>query len=195
MNKKIISMILIITCACLLSQENTQKFRISFDFGYFGSSYHTASNGGTFLSGGFGYKMNEDFWLNLTLVKISATGNFEKNQLFLNHQIQYSNTIIAPNFSKDWSLSEKLILGGALGGVLIFETSYEPYFHTDENGGFIGISMESDIDKLDIGLYGELYLKHELGSQISLILNLKSYLPLYLELESFMIGAGIEIKI
>lgn len=194
MKLKISFLFFVVIPMFLFGQENTEsKFRINVGYGFFNSTFYLADNNGDYLEAGFGYKINEDFWLNIDVVKISSTGNFESDPLFLNTPVSYSNTMIAPNFSKDWDLSNKLMFSASLGGALIFERVYSPYVNFTDND-FEGIAF-SDEGEFNIGLYGNLSLKYKIIDNLYLGVNLKSYLPMYLDIETFMIGASVEIRI
>lgn len=176
------------------AQETEEpKFRTFFDFGYYHSSYRLASNGGTYISAGFGYKINKEFWLNLNLIKISSSGADEPNSSFYNNQVAYNNTLVVPNFSKDWSITNKFSIGGALGVAIIFENVWVPFANFN-NGRITSIESSNRGEPFDLGLYGELFLKYELRKNFNFVINTKSYIPLYLEPDSFMVGAGLEIK-
>jgi hypothetical protein len=180
----------------LIAQNNDEpKFRTHFDYGFFQSSFKLASNGGNYLSAGFGYKINNEFWLNLSFIKISATGQFEQNPLFINNETNYYNTMIIPNFSKDWKISNKFWITGAIGGAFIFENVLVPSVTTDNANNIIGIDFINEGESFNLGLFGEIVLKYEIIKNFNLSLNTKSFLPLNLEPDSYMLGAGIEIKL
>lgn len=194
--KKIMLSCFIIVFIDLNAQNNDEpKFKTFFDYGLFNSSFKLASNGGNYLSAGFGYKINKEFWLNLTFIKISATGEFEENLLFVNNPTNYNNTMIIPNFSKEWNISNKFSIDGAIGGALIFENVLVPNVRTENSNNTIGIGFTDEGGTFDIGLFGELSLKYEFYQNIKFVINSKSYIPLYLEPDSFMFGVGIEIKL
>lgn len=187
---------LLIYSANLNAQDKTEaKFRTFFDVGYFNSSWFLASNGGNYLSAGFGYKINKEFFLNLTIIKISGTGKFEQSPLFFNNETTYNNTLVVPNFSKDWKIVNKFYVGGSIGLAFIFENVLSPSVQTDESNNIAGIYFENQGDPFALGLYGEFNIKYEVTKNILFSINTKSYVPLYLEIDNFMIGAGIEIKL
>lgn len=194
---------ILLLCSFLLvglsafSQEQKEtKYKTSFDFGYFDSSLSNASKGGTYLSAGVGYKINEDFWLNLNIIKITASGSrYESLPIFLNNKISYENLMVVPNFSKEWQLTNKLYINGVLGGALFFEKSLIPNREHNATGEFIGISVENDAESIDIALFLGIEFKYELTSRIFLTLNMRSYVPIYLEPDSYMLGLGLEIKL
>jgi len=171
------------------------KFRTFFDCGLFNSSFKLASNGGNYLSAGFGYKINSEFWLNLTFIKISASGEFEQNPLFINNETNYSNTMIVPNFSKEWRLSNKFSFSGAIGGALIFEKVLVPSVITNNSNNIVGVEFTNQGESFNIGLFGDLNIKYEIIRNLSLFISAKSFLPLNLEPDSFLLGVGIEIKL
>ena len=180
----------------LNAQQNEEsKFRTYLDYGYFNSSFELASNGGSYISGGFGYKINKEFWLNLTVIKISGSGEFEQNPLFINNETNYNSTMIIPNFSKDWKLSNKFFIGGAIGGAFIFENVLVPSVNTDNSGNITGTDFINEGESFNLGLFGEIIIKYEIIQNLCLILNTKSFLPMNFEPESFMVGAGVEIKL
>lgn len=177
-------------------EQNGAKYRTSFDFGYYGSSYSYASKGGTYLSAGVGYKINEEFWLNLNIIKITASGSsYENLPFFSNNRVSYENLMIVPNFSKEWRLTDRLYINGALGGALFFEKSLIPNGEYNLSGELIGINIENDADSLDIALFGGIDFKFLLTSNIFLTFNLKSYVPMYLDPDSYMLGFGLEMKL
>lgn len=154
-----------------------------------------SSNGGVYISSGIGYKINKEFWLNLSLIKITASGEFEQNLLFVNNKTNYNSTIVVPNFSKDWKLSDKFLIAGAVGGALIFENVLVPFVTTDSSGNITGIDFINEGESFNLGLFGEIILKYEIIKNLNFSLNIKSFLPMNFEPESFMIGAGIEMKL
>lgn len=193
--------IILLLCFMLIFENLTAqnidepKFRTFFDCGLFNSSFKLASNGGNYLSAGFGYKINSEFWLNLTFIKISASGEFEQNPLFINNETNYHNTMVIPNFSKEWKLSNKFSFTGALGGALIFEKVLVPSVKTDASNNIIGVDFINEGEPFDLGLFGEISINYEPISNFYFSLNAKSYIPLYLEPDSYMIGFGIGIKL
>jgi hypothetical protein len=194
--KKLIIICLHIVLIDLNAQNNEKpKFRTYLDFGYFNSSFKLASNGGNYVSGGFGYKINKEFWLNLTVVKISGSGEFEQSPIFISNKTSYNNTMIIPNFSKDWMLSNKFFVGGAIGGALIFENVLVPFVITDNSGNIIGVGFSNEGESFNLGLFGELVIRYEIIKNLNLSLSTKSFLPMYFEPDSFMIGAGVELKL
>ncbi len=52
---------LILTALPLLSYAQDKNVRMGIEYGYFNSSFQPASEGGSYLSGSFGYKINNDF--------------------------------------------------------------------------------------------------------------------------------------
>ncbi len=171
------------------------KFRTFFDCGLFNSSFKLASNGGNYLSAGFGYKINSEFWLNLTFIKISASGEFEQNPLFINNETNYSNTMIVPNFSKEWKLSNRFSITGAIGGAFIFEKVLVPSARINNSNNIIGIEFINEGEPFNIALFGDFSIKYELNKNLNFNINTKSFLPLNLEPDSFLLGVGIEIKL
>lgn len=188
---------LLLTSFHVFSQEVEEfKFRTYFDYGYFASSYIPASKNGNYLSAGAGYKINEDFSLNLTIVKISSTGkDFDDNPFFFNNKTLYNNTMIVPNFSKDWQVHNRFLLSGVLGSALIFENVLLPEAHLDSNNNITGFSFSNEGDSFNIALYGEFIIKYEMTKNLYLSINAKSYVSMYLEPDSIMIGVGIEMKL
>ena len=195
--KTIICCAMLFICSTTLkAQEKAEaKFRTFFDVGYFYSSWFLATNGGNYLSAGFGYKINKEFWLNLTIIKVTGTGEFEQSPFFINNKTIYNNTLIVPNFSKDWKISNKFYISGAIGAALIFENVQVPFVKIDSSNNFTGIYFENQGESFNIGLFGEIVMKYEIIENLNLTLNTKSFLPMNLEPDSFMIGAGIEIKL
>jgi hypothetical protein len=186
----------IIVFTNLNAQNNVEpKFKTQFDYGIFQSSFKLASNAGNYLSAGFGYKINSEFWLNLSFIKISASGEFEQNLLFVNNNTSYHNTMVIPNFSKEWKLSNKFSFTGAIGGALIFEKVLVPSVKTDASNNIIGVDFINEGEPFDLGLFGEISINYEPLSNFYFSLNAKSYIPLYLEPDSYMIGFGIGIKL
>jgi hypothetical protein len=179
----------------LFAQDENFRFRTSVEYGYFHSSFFLASEGGSYLSGSFGYKINEDFWLNLDVLKMSGIGAFEPDPVFINTPVNYVNTIVVPNFRKDWLLRNKLVLATTIGGALIFERAYIPFLNFDDNNNFEGIEFSNEGDKFNIGLFGNVLIKYEVSRSINFGINIKSYVAMYLEPEVIMIGPSIEIKL
>lgn len=180
----------------LNAQNNDEpKFRTYFDSGFFQSSFAGASDGGNYLSAGFGYKINNEFWLNLTLIKISASGSFGPIRLFINSETDYNSTLIIPNFSKDWKLINKFSISGVVGGALIFENALRPSIITDSSNRITGIELSNQGQPFNLGLFGEIIIKYEIINNLYLSINTKSFIPMYLEPESLLFGAGIEIKL
>lgn len=196
MKKIVISTVFLLTSLNQIAQNNeVPKFRTFFDAGFFQSTFKPASNDGNYLSGGFGYKINNEFWLNLTLIKISGTGEFEQNPFFLNNETNYNNTLIIPNFSKDWKLINDLYIGGALGCALIFEKVLIPTVIAVDQNDIIGIDFNNEGEPFNFGLYGELAIKYELIKNLNLSLYAKSFLPMNLTPDTLLLGVGIEIKL
>jgi hypothetical protein len=185
----------LLTFSSLSAQDENFKFRTSFEYGYFHSSFFLASDGGSYLSGSFGYKINEDFWLSLDILKMSGAGAFEPDPLFINTPVNYVNTLLVPNFRKDWLLSNKITLAATIGGALIFERAYVPFLNFDDYNRFEGIEFSNEGDKFNIGLFGNILLKYEVSRSINLGINIKSYVAMYLEPEIIMVGPSIEIKL
>lgn len=180
----------------LIAESNEEpKFRTYFDFGLFQSSFFLAENGGDYLSAGFGYKINEEFWLNLTLIKITSSGYFENNPFFENTNTNYRNTMVIPNFSKEWNIIKKLSIGGTIGGAFIFESVIIPYVEPTDTEYNISIFLSDQGDIFDLALFGEFFMKYEMTKNLFLILNAKSYIPMYMNPDSYMIGIGFEIKL
>ncbi|MGV0751444.1 hypothetical protein [Empedobacter brevis] len=184
---------LILTTLSLLSYAQDKNVRMGIEYGYFNSSFQPASEGGSYLSGSFGYKINKDFWLNVDLLKITAKGTFEASPLFLNNKTTYTNTIIAPNFSKDWKLSDKFVLTPSLGGALIFERAMVPEIQTNGNQ-LNGISFSNQAEAFNVGLYGNIALKYQLVDNLFIGANVKSYLPMNFEPDAFLTGASLEMR-
>jgi hypothetical protein len=193
MNKPLIFLFCLLSLNVFSQIEETKKFRMSTEYGYFNSSFFLASNNGSYLSGSFGYKINEEFWLNLELIKITSTGNLEPSPLLINTPSSYNSTIINPNFSKYWSINEKITLSGSLGGALIFETANKASI-ISSNGQLQGIEFENQGEPFNFGLFFSFSVMYSLSDSIYAGLNFKSYLPMYLELESFLIGPSIEMR-
>lgn len=193
--KRICFLIVFLSSIGVFAQEENPKFRTFTDFGYFGSSFKPASKGGTYLSAGAGYKINQDFWLNLNIIKISSSGvDFDEHALFLNNKTTYTNTMVIPSFTKDWEIHKKLLLSGTLGGALIFEKALLPFIHYEENS-IEGISFSNQVESFDIGLFAEIAFKYEVAPRLYLTAHAKSYVAMYLEPDSFMLGAGFEIRL
>ncbi|WP_314057891.1 hypothetical protein [Empedobacter brevis] len=184
---------LLLTTLSLLSYAQDKNVRMSVEYGYFNSSFQPASEGGSYLSGSFGYKINKDFWLNIDLLKITAKGTFEASPLFLNNKTTYTNTIIAPNFSKDWKLSDKFVLTPSLGGALIFERAMVPEIQTNGNQ-LNGISFSNQAEAFNVGLYGNIALKYQLVDNLFIGANIKSYLPMNFEPDAFLAGVSLEMR-
>jgi hypothetical protein len=195
--KKIILLLCFMLVFENLTAQNIDepKFRTFFDCGLFNSSFKLASNGGNYLSAGFGYKINSEFWLNLTFIKISASGEFEQNPLFINNETNYSNTMIVPNFSKEWKLSNRFSITGAIGGAFIFEKVLVPSARINNSNNIIGIEFINEGEPFNIALFGDFSIKYELNKNLNFNINTKSFLPLNLEPDSFLLGVGIEIKL
>lgn len=195
--KKIILLLCFMLVFENLTAQNIDepKFRTFFDCGLFNSSFKLASNGGNYLSAGFGYKINSEFWLNLTFIKISASGEFEQNPLFINSETNYNNTMIVPNFSKEWRLSNRFSITGAVGGAFIFEKVLVPSARTNNSNNIVGIEFINEGEPFNIALFGDFSIKYELNKNLNLNINTKSFLPLNLEPDSFLLGVGIEIKL
>lgn len=192
----IVTFFLILSLSVFAQEQNEAKYRTTLDFGYFSSSYSHASKGGTYLSAGVGYKINKEFWLNLNIIKITASGKrFEDLPFFYNNKVSYENLMIVPNFSKEWQLTNKFYLNGILGGALFFEKSLITYGDYNSNGDLIGFSTENDADSLDLALLVGVDFKYELTQNIFLTFNLKSYIAMYLEPDSYMLGFGLEMKL
>jgi hypothetical protein len=190
--KKLI-IILLISVTANSQNNETKKFRMSTEYGYYNSTFFLADNNGSYLSGSFGYKINEEFWLNLGLIKITSTGNFESTPLFLNTPSTYNSTIINPNFSKYWQISDDFTILGSIGGALIFERANDPKIIFAEQQ-FQGIEFENQGESFNFGLFFSTSLMYGVSDFIYFGINLKSYLPLYLDLESFMIGPSVEMR-
>lgn len=191
MNKLLI--ILLLSFSAFSQTDGPKKFRMSAEYGYYNSSFFLASDNGSYLSSSFGYKINDEFWLNLELIKVTSTGNFETSPIFINTPSMYNSTIINPNFSKYWEVGHKFSIAGSIGGALIFERANKPSVIFD-NQQFDGVEFENQGESFNFGLFFSLSLMYSLTDFVYAGLNLKSYLPLYLELESFMVGPSIEIR-
>jgi hypothetical protein len=186
---------LLLIFSSLSAQDENLKFRTSFEYGIFQSNFFLASGGGSYLSGSFGYKVNEDFWLSLDVIKMTGTGAFEPNPLFINTPVNYVNTMVVPNFRKDWRIISKTFFAATIGGALIFEKAYRPHVYFDDHIGFEGIEFLNQGDKFNIGLYGNFLINYEATRNINLGINIKSYVGMYLEPEMLMIGPSIEFKL
>lgn len=186
----ILSLIIIALSSNIYSQE--KKFKMGIEYGYFNSTYDFASDKGDYLAANFGYKVNEYFWLNLDVIRISASGNFEKTAPFINSTTNYTNTIIAPNFSKDFKLSNKLILEPALGAALIFEKLIVPSVEYD-NDTPVGIKLSNEGDDFNLGLYGNVALKYAIINDFYIGLNVKTFIPIHLDPE-FLAGISLGVK-
>ncbi len=173
------------------TKENV--FRTSVEYGYFASSFFRAENGGDYLNTSFGYKINQDFWLNLDIIKISATGNPEFNPLRGDIVTNYSNTMFIPNFSKDWTISSKALFKTTLGGALYFEKAYEPSLFIQDSQLFF--EYINEVEEIGVGLFINLAFLYEVHKNIYIGLNIKSYVGLYLEPDSLMIGPSVEFRL
>lgn len=192
----IVTFFLILSLSGFAQEQNESKYRTTLDFGYFGSSYSHASKGGTYLSAGFGYKINEEFWLNLNIIKVTASGErYESLPFFYDNKVSYENLMIVPNFSKEWQLTNKFYLNGILGGALLFEKSLITNGEYNYNEELIGFSTENDAESIDLALLVGVDFKYELTQNIFLTLSLKSYVATYLEPDSYMLGLGVEMKL
>lgn len=86
------------------------------------------------------------------------------------------------------------MLSGTLGGALIFEKALLPFIHYEENS-IEGISFSNQVESFDIGLFAEIAFKYEVAPRLFLTAHAKSYVAMYLEPDSFMLGAGFEIRL
>lgn len=170
------------------------KVKLQIDGGIYQSDFYAASNGGSYLSAGIGYNLGKNYWLNLTFSKITASGASEKNSLLIDTQTAYHTTMIIPNLSKDWEVANKLSIGTALGGAMLFERFTVPVIHS-HNQELLGIEMSNQGDDFNIALFGEVAIKYELFTNFSLFVNAKTYLPLHYNIDSYMIGLGAAIKL
>lgn len=196
MKTKITLALIFINLSLLYAQESTEsKFRTYFDAGVFRSNFAPANNGGSYVAGGFGYKINDAFWLNITVAKISATGTFESNPVFLNNQTNYNNTLVVPNFSKSWKVAPKLSLSGAIGGALLFEKTLVPSVTFDSANNFSGIDFTNEGEEFSVALFAEFMVQYEVIKNLLLTFSTKSYVPMYLEPDSIMYGLGAEIRL
>lgn len=170
----------------LYSQDT---YRISNEFGYYKSDYFLANKPSYYLQTSFGKKINEDFWLNIDMIKVNANGEFENN-LFLDKTSTYNAFMIIPNFTKDFSFKH-FNFSPSLGLLLIHESTKIPYFTTN-NSYPLTIRNEKNNS---LGLYLNLGLKKNLYKNIIVGVNIKSYVLMNLEIETLMIGPSIEIKL
>lgn len=177
------------------SESNSLNFRTVFDFGYFGSTFEPASSGGNYLNAGFGYKINKEFWLNLNIIKISSKGFFESKPIFTNNITSYESTLFVPNFSKDWKIINKIYFGGSLGCAFMFERTLDPMITVNEFTQLPMVGFENRGESFNIALFLDLSINYQIHKQINFLLSAKTYAPLYLDIESILIGCGIEIKI
>lgn len=195
MQKHTCTLILFVLVAFQITGQTieTNKFRTSIEYGYFGSNYSGNENGGDYLNTSFGYKINQNFWLNLDIIKITATGNPEFNSLIGDITTNFSNTMFIPNFSKDWIISSKVLFNTALGGALYFEKEFIPRIF-GQNSELV-FRYENANNNFDLGLFINLGFTYEIHKRLFVGLNIKSYVGLYLEPESFMIGPSIEFRL
>lgn len=177
------------------SNHQFSKYRAVMDLGYFGSSFQPASSGGNYLNAGFGYKINEEFWLNFNFIKISSKGTFDQSILFKNNITDYSNTLLIPNFSKDWNVFNKIYIGGSLGCAFMFEQTLYPSVIFDESLQLPTIVFENRGETFNIALFMDFSVKYQLQKQILFLVSAKTYAPMYLDIDSFLIGCGLEIKL
>lgn len=174
--------------------EAEKKIRVFIDVGYFDSSFYPAQNGGNYLSGGLGFKVNKDFWLNLSFLKGTSEGNFEQNPFFLNNKMSYNLTLLAPNFSKDWRLSKSIFFATGLGVAVGYETSYEPFAIYDSSNNFSGFEF-LNVGEFILGLFTELNFKFKITPNIDLLISGKTNIPIYMSPENIMLGIGVDFSL
>lgn len=168
------------------------KFRISFEYGYFGSNYFLAENGGDYLNTSFGYKINDDFWLSLDLIKLNATGNYESTTAGTIEN-NFSMTMFIPNFSKDWRVSKKSFFKTTLGASFILEKAYVPFVSLANSE--INLSYENFNNEFDLGLFVNIGYLYEVHQNLYLGINFKTYAAIYLNPDSLFIGPSIEFRL
>jgi hypothetical protein len=153
------------------------------------SSYIFANNPSIYLQTSFGKKINNDFWLSLDLIKVNARGEFESN-IFVDRTSSYNAFIVIPNFTKDFEF-KSFCFSPSLGLLLIHESAKFP----DLSGNSESPLTIRNQKENTFGLYLNLVLKKELNKNLILGLNVKSYVIINLEIETFMIGPSVEIRL
>ena len=97
-------------------------------------------------------------------------------------------------FAQTYQNYEIIVINDCSPDTVEFEKVLEPSVRT-ENSNITGIELIYQGDTFALGLFGEVIVKYEVIKNLYLSINTKTYVPLYLEPDSYMIGFGIEVKL
>lgn len=178
---------------------NTQgdNYRVQFAYGLYKSSYVEGNEPGTYLHGGFGFKLNQNFWLNVDIIHSEARGGMEIYPL-LNSNSNVTNWYFMPNFTKDFKIGGKSLITPMLGFFLNREYTsrleYETLYDQENNPYLADLAM-SDEATYTAGIMFGLSFNYEVTKNLFLGLEAYSYTKLHLNIESFMVGPKVEIRI
>lgn len=147
--------LVIITCcyANMYAQNNTNesKLKSNIQLGYYGADWYKFSKEGKFIEVGVGYKINEDFWLNLNINYSEGKG---PNEPYLNlgdNPNKSKQFTIVPTISKYFNLTKRLDISGKVGTYVSFQDYYNYEFsgvikHTHNTNIVVGAIVGADLD-------------------------------------------------
>lgn len=178
-------------------ESRNDNYRILFSSGLYKSSYVEGDKPGMYLHGGFGFKMNENFWLNIDIIHSEARGGYEIYPL-LNSNSNVTNWYFMPNFTMDFDLGQKHRISPLLGFFLNREytsrLTYETEYDQNYNPVLTDLRM-SDEATYTAGLFAGFSYNYEITDNLYIGIEAYTYTKLHLTIESFMVGPKVELRL
>lgn len=168
-------------------------YRLNGSFGISFSSDWIINKPSLYVKTGFGFKMNENFWLNTDVF-----GMRYASDRYGGSETHYTNWTLAPNVSKDFNLNKKLKLVGSVGVFGSYETYSDYYTETASNdltGEIWSRKIFIEEGRIDIGAIVGVKLLYAIKENLLVGLDFTGYSYLYLFLDNFLLGPTIEFRL
>lgn len=181
----------------LPDDARSDSYRVQFASGFYKSSYVEGNQPGLYLHGGFGFKLNRNFWLNLDIIHSEARGGLEIYPL-TNSTSNVTNWYFMPNFTKDFFIGRKSSISPMLGFFFNREYTSRLEYDTEYNENYDPVLSNlrmSDEGTFTAGLFFGLSYNYEITSDLYIGVEAYSYSKLHLTIESFMVGPKVELRI
>ncbi|MGM0635511.1 MAG: hypothetical protein ACQESK_05565 [Bacteroidota bacterium] len=177
------------------SKNEEPSYRLNSSFGLSFSSDWIINKPSLFVKTGFGFKMNEHFWLNADIFGMrygsDRYGGF--------NETHYTNWTFAPNISKDFNIGKKFKIVGFIGLFVAYENVSSEDFRDGQPNDITGetprIKYFYETNTVDVGAILGMKLLYEVKENLLVGIDFTSYAYLYLYLDNFLLGPSIEFRL
>lgn len=161
-----ISSYILLFFLCSIKNLNAQSFenklKANLQLGYYGADWYKFSKEGKFIEANIGYKINQEFWLNIHINYSEGKGLKDPHLNIGYIPNKSSQFTISPIISKYFNLTDDLYISGKVGPYISFQDYYDYEFSEVAKynkitntvvGAMIGADLDYKITKnLSIGI-------------------------------------------